>query len=282
MHGSIGRVASATLGIALVGFAVHTTFAHAAFAAANGGRPKYEPDAIREANITYGLVFFDDDEGFGLAHDPTILPSHAPQAVRLRGDDHDRLLFDALGHPSSHRYVASPDGGTAPFWQPPTSSTGADSWRFESENEWPVIEQHGGVATAESSKETACASDNRFLLLTPDSAGKMTARIELPIPHDATTASSPDKRTMTVTPRVAKRLGAGKGSIDLVMDLSPDAVAHPLASWTWEDASAYVECPELPAKSIDVAPDVTRAWLLLRAEGGPVALDRVVLRVRAR
>jgi hypothetical protein len=66
------------------------------------------------------------------------------------------------------------------------------------------------------------------------------------------------------------------------MDLSPDAIAHPLASWTWDDASAYVDCADLPVKTIDVAPDVTRAWLLLRAEGGPVALDRVVVHVRAR
>jgi len=105
--------ATAALALALGGFAVHTSYDHERFAQSGIGRPRFEPDVAREANVTHGLLFFDDDQGYELAHDPAVSASHGVEAVRMRGDDHDRLLYDSLGHPAIHRYVAAgPDSAS--------------------------------------------------------------------------------------------------------------------------------------------------------------------------
>jgi hypothetical protein len=36
----------------------------------------------------------------------------------------------------------------------------------------------------------------------------------------------------------------------------------------------------LQAKTVDLGPDTTRAWLVMTAKGGAVALDRTTLRAR--
>ncbi|MBV9947368.1 MAG: hypothetical protein JOZ69_11005, partial [Myxococcales bacterium] len=60
---SFAPASIAALGLSLVGFALHASHAHAALAASPPGRPSFEPDALREASVTHGLLFFDDDDG---------------------------------------------------------------------------------------------------------------------------------------------------------------------------------------------------------------------------
>lgn len=266
------RVARATLGtfaLALAGFAFHVGNDHARRANADTGRPRYEPDVAREGNVTHGLLFFEDDEGFELAFDPSIPASHGIQAVRLRGDDHDRILYDSLGHPAIHKYV--PGAGTAmatvPFWSPP--GAGSDAYRFEAESDWPPVALSAGHAVVQDVPGT-CASEGHVLQLTP-TTGDASVTIALPVPRGPTPA---ERKTWNVAPRLYEGNGGGSGTLTLVTSLG----GPPLAEWTWQEASKTPTCVDLPAKPVELGGDVTRAWLVLKATGGPVALDKTTLR----
>jgi hypothetical protein len=283
-----------TFALSLAGFAVHASNDHEALAASDLGRPRYEPDVAREANVSHGLLFFEDDEGFKLAFDPGVPASHGIQAVRMRGDDHDRLLYDSLGHPAIHKYVAA-DGSASSsvtFWAPP--SAGSDSWRFEAESDWPPIATHDGRAAV---VEAVGASEGHALALEPSpGAAEATMTVALPVPRGPTPA---ERKTWMVVPRVVQRGGAGSGTLELVA--APGAA--PLASWTWDDASAHAKPTDdahpdglTPAKRADAAPapiateltpqpvelggELARAWLIVHARGGAVALDKITLRAR--
>jgi hypothetical protein len=81
-----------------------------------------------------------------------------------------------------------------------------------------------------------------------------------------------------VVPRVLQRGGPGGGTLELL-----DAPGGPpLAAWTWEDdaRSAAPTATELAAQPVDLGGDRTRAWLVVHARGGPVALDKTTLRPR--
>ena len=262
---------AATLAFALAGFGVHASHDHARRAAAGWGRPHYEPDIAREAGATHGILFFDDDEGFELAHDPAALPSHGIEAIRMRGDDHDRLAYDLLGHPPTHRYVVSHGAPAVSSWTP----SGGDTWRFEAEADFPPViapdRSLGQVAAIDA--PGTCASDNHALGLTPAGAADASATIELPIPRGS---SVPTKRSWMVTPRAFQRGGAGAAELALVAALG----AAPLAQWSWSDAAKTPICSELSPKTVELASGQTRLWLVLTARGGPVALDRTTLRAR--
>lgn len=300
---AIARRALVALALACAGFAVHAVFAHQAIASADGGRPKYEPDVVREANVTHGLLFFDTDDGFNLAHTPDMLPSHGLVAVRYRGDDHDRLLYDLYGHPSVHRYVlpqpeasasssalalpppasasasaTPPPTPSAPFWIPPAPTGGYtdETWRFEAESDWPALAQSGGVAHPQAAAGT-CASEGRVLALTPLGAADASATIELPLPK--ADLSSP---RWAILPRVFRGGTNAEGTLEVLGD--GDRV---LATWTWSDAHAAVPpqgaepCLDLVPKTIEltaanVNTDRLIAFVRLRvfAKGGAVALDR--------
>ncbi|HEY8039394.1 MAG TPA: hypothetical protein VIF15_06350 [Polyangiaceae bacterium] len=268
---SLARAAMATLALALAGFAVHASHEHDRLAASDLGRPRFEPDVAREANVAHGLLFFDDDQGYELAHDPGVLASHGIQAVRMRGDDHDRLLYDSLGHPVIHRYVAAGTSASLVFWSPPGS--GSDTWRFEAESDWPPLLQGGGAAQVVDAS-AACGADGRVLTLTPAGDAEAAILLALPVPRGPT---PPERKTWMVTPRVLESGAAG--SATLVLVAGPGG--PPLAQWMWEeDASKTPSCLELPSQPVELGGDLTRAWLLLRARGGPVSLDRTTLRPR--
>ena len=181
-HAWFGVVATATVALSLAGFAVHTSHEHARMAAAGLGRPHYEPDVAREAGATHGLLFFDDDEGYELAHDPAATASHGIEAVRVRGDDHDRLLFDLLGPPADppaplgpHRTRACRRG----------RRTGGDTWRFEAEADYPpvaVSDPSVGRAEVVDALGT-CASDAHALAVAPAGAAEASVTLELPVPR---------------------------------------------------------------------------------------------------
>jgi hypothetical protein len=278
-HLSVTSLACTTLvtyALALAGFAVHASHDHEKLASGDLGRPRYEPDVAREASIAAGLLFFDDDQGFELAYDPTVLASHDVQAVRMRGDDHDRLLYDSLGHPGTvRRYVASANSASANLWTPP--GAGTDSWRFESESDWPPVAAWGGRPEVLDSPNP-CASDGRVLALSPwtsaaPSSGDASVTIALPVPRGPTPA---ERKTWAVAPRVLQRGGKGSGTLVLVAALD----GPPLAQWAWDDAAKTATCLDLPAQQVELGGERPRAWLVLHAHGGAVALDKTTLRSR--
>jgi hypothetical protein len=258
--------ATGTMALSLAGFALHTAHAHKAWATADLGRPHFEPDVAREANVTHGLLFFDDDQGFQLASDPGITASHGLQAARARGDDHDRLLYDLLGHPPTHRYVAGGATASINVWTPPSGA--GDTWRYEAESDWPPALVRGGrVAIVEGSG--MCSADARALSLEPGGPGEASMAVELPAPRGS-------RRTWAVVPRVFVRGGTGQAT--MILAESPDA--PPLAEWTWKDEANGPGCIEIPERVVTLQADTRPTWLFITARGGPVALDRTTLRPR--
>jgi hypothetical protein len=265
---ALGPAATVTVGLALAGFAVHVSNDHQRVATDGLGRPRYEPDVAREAGTTHGLLFFDDDEGYELANDPGVTPSHGLQAVRLRNDDHDRLLYDLLGHPQTHRYVLGHTASSVAAWSP-----GGGDWRFEGEADFPPVAAPDPRTGRVEVVEGSCASDGHALALTPAGAAEATTTIELPVPRG--TGAAP-KRSWLVTPRVLQQGGAGTADLALVTALG----APSLAEWTWVDAAHGPTCSDLPGRTVELGGDRTRAWLVITARGGPVALDKTTLRPR--
>src|SRR5262249_50725428 len=104
-------------------------------------------------------------------------------------------------------------------------------------------------------------------------SGDATVTLALPVPRGAT---PPERRAWTVVPRAFQRGGTGTATLSLVTELGGPA----LADWTWNDATTTPACPELPGRVVELGGDRTRAWLVLRAHGGPVALDKTTLRPR--
>ena len=260
------------LALAVGGFAIHASHAHEALAASDVGRPRFEPDVVREANITHGLLFFDDDTGYELAHDPGLGASHGIEAARLRGDDHDRLLYDSLGHPPTHRYAA--DGASASVfpWTPPTA--GGDTWRFEAEGDWPPFAPTGGTVDVAEARGT-CASDGRVLRLTPAPGREASVTIALPLPH-AAPPSPAESHVWRVAPRVFLRGEGGQGTLALLGEPGQ----APLTDWSWSDPAGQPTCVDLPARAVELGGQLPATWLVVRARGGAVMLDKTTLRAQ--
>ncbi len=275
------RLVTATivaLALALGGFALHASHEHERLATSGLGRPHFEPDIPREGAVTHGLLFFDDDQGFELAFHPGALASHGIEAVRMRNDDHDRLLYDLLGHPPTHRYTtgpAGPTGSTASWWSP----SGGDSWRFEAESDLPPVARSGRAEVVLESE--SCASNGRALTLEPaepSTSAVASVTLELPIPR---AAAAPTRQAWTVTPRAFRRGGPGAAELTLVTTLG----GPPLAQWTWTDASQPAStCIDLPSRLVDLGGELggdnRRAWLVMTARGGAVSLDKTTMKLR--
>ena len=267
---SLTRASVATLAVALAGFAVHGSHAHVAVASGGLGRPRFEPDVLREANVTHGLVFFDDEDGFELAHDPGVGASHGVEAARLRGDDHDRLLYDVLGHPPVHRYIVTATGASVVSWAP--LNAGSEIWRFETEADWPAVAQSGGWAEAVAPGH-GCASEGRVVRVSPSGNAEASVTLALPIP--AATGPS-ESHAWIVTPRVLQHGDGGVGTIAIVAEPGLPS----LAEWTWNDTAKPSTCLELPSQTVALGGPRPHAWLVVRARGGPVMVDRTTMRAR--
>jgi hypothetical protein len=250
--------ASLLVAASLVGFAVHASHDHVAFANRDGGRPMYEPDVVRQSFATSGLLFVDTDHGFNLAHDPGLSPSRGLLAARSRGDDHDRLLYELLKRPPAYTYTMGAEG---PSVRPYSAPGSPDAWTFEAEADWPPIAQAGGFAIPEYT--SGCAP--RVLTLSPVPAkGRATTTLELPVPREG---------TWSVAPRALVPDRDARGAIYLVAH--PD---EPLsrASVSWSLDGAREGCLDLEVK--EVALRGHRAYLVVEAAGGRVMLDRTSLR----
>jgi hypothetical protein len=267
---SAARAATAGLALAAAGFAVHTSHDHEGIAAGDQGRPSYEPDVAREANVSHGLLFFDNDRGYEIASDPGVAASHGIEAVRMRGDDHDRLLYDILGHPAVHRYVVGPVSATVSPWTPPGGTS--DTWRFEAESDWPPLApSHGWAELVDGT--ASCVSDGHALALNPVGGAEASMMLELPVPRGTI---PPLRRTWMVVPRVFQRGGPGNGTIAVV--LAPGG--PPLAQWSWADSAGTSSCTDLVGQPVELGAERRQAWLVVTARGGSVGVDRTTLRPR--
>jgi hypothetical protein len=278
--GAAARTAMSLLALALAGFALHASHDHERLATSGIGRPSFEPDSARESNVTHGLLFFDDDDGYQIASNPGAPASRAIVAARMRGDDHDRLLYDILGHPPSHRYVASGPGASAPTLPNFTPPGSGDTWRFEAETDlppaWQSSRPYGGAGLVSQVESPPCGPDAHALSLDPAAGNEASVTIELPIPRGASASA---RRIWMVTPRTFERGGGGTATLTLVTTLSGPGASPPLAQWKWSD-STRGRCAELPPQAVELGGDRTHAWWILTARDGPVGLDRTVLRPR--
>ena len=289
----------ALLGAMTFGFAVHESFDEKMLADRDGGRPAYEPDLAREAGVDHGLFFLDTDAAFNLAYEPEVTASHGVMAVRLRNDDHDRLVFDALGHPTTHVYRFGKDKSMVESFSPPPPQSG--NWRFEAESDYPAIAQVGGHALPAWVNGTG-ASQDRVLELTPESDAPASAEIELPLPprepiEFGTQAKGEHLTDWRVEPTVLLSGTGGSGTLTLYLfQAKPGEPANafpsgePAATWTWSDEAPKpvpktkpsphvlrLEAKKLESKDQDLASvriDSFRARLVMTATGGPVSLDK--------
>jgi hypothetical protein len=267
---SYSRCVGAFVALALAGFALHSVRAQIALADRDGGAPMYEPDVPRAANITHGVVFFDTDHGFDLAYEPGVDPQKGLLAARFRDDDHDRLLLDHLGRPPAYQYKFEGEKSSIVPWSP--SRTDDSYWSFESEADWPPLAQSGGWAIPQW-MHAACASKKRVLTLFPDGLKHAAeAVIALDVPY-------PGK--WSVSPSITRRGGAGEGDVRVVdgfgVTEGSASTAPSLASWSWRDRSPdpREDCAQLAARTLTFRDN--RAYLVVRAHGGDVSLDRTEL-----
>jgi hypothetical protein len=152
---------------ALAGFALYARHGHEQLRDREGGRPMFEPKLVAAAGVKQGLLFVDTDHGFNLGHDPAQDAGTGLIVARLRGDAHDRDLYEQLGRPEAYRYIYDFKGGPAQVVRyVPLAST-----RFESEAEWPALPSEGSAYPIHH----PCASRARALRLLP------ATRVALPI-----------------------------------------------------------------------------------------------------
>ena len=165
-------------GLALIGFAVHTSHAHRQLAEREGGRPMFESRVVADRGVARGLVFVSTDHGFNLGFDPRSLDRKGSLVVaRRRHDSHDLLLWNALGRPDAYDYSYDPTGSLGAELTRITLDSPGPTLRFEAESEWPPLAVYGGAVVPVF---PACASRGRALSLRPSAGRKVTARLEVP------------------------------------------------------------------------------------------------------
>jgi hypothetical protein len=164
-------------GVALIGFAVHTSHDHRQLADREGGRPMFERKLVADLGVSRGLVFVSTDHGFNLGFDPRSLDRRDGLFVaRRRYDAHDFVLWDALGRPDAYDYSYDPSGSLGVKLTRFTPDV-PGALRFEAESEWPPLSVSGGSVVPAF---LPCASRGRALWLTPSSGERVTARLEVP------------------------------------------------------------------------------------------------------
>jgi hypothetical protein len=325
----LGRGASrwgpVVLGLSCAGFAVHGAFLHEQLRDRDGARTTFDAELLSSARLGVTidgkrptvptLVLVDTDAAFDLAHDPAaveraaddVARGKAPNGLfvaRARGDDHDRLLYDRLGHPQSWTYrpkpaapgtvadLAHPDDTPRPnelsLWTPTaTWAGGAETWRFEGESMWPPLAQSGGAWAEPVWMTDSCASppgNGRALALHVSASPGGSVAVSVPVPRAG---------SWLVTPRFA--LGSALASPAAELRTKGGAV---LASWREGEAAAAsgagaVRCVDFPGRLV-LAPDGHEIELIvsLSPEPGPfpappggaakAALDRVIVAASSR
>jgi len=161
----------------LAGFGFHASFEHRALSEREGGRPMFEAQVLRAAGVDAGLVLLDTDHGFSLAFAPGVMDAHRHVvAARLRGDAHDRLLWENLGRPATWRYHFDPWHPNATPWLEPWVPVASPHWELEAE--WPPLAVSGGWLSP--AWGIPCAGDGRGLSLHPSGAEPLLVTLGLP------------------------------------------------------------------------------------------------------
>ncbi len=268
---SLRWVASVTIGLSLLGFALRGGARHAQLKDREGGRPMFEPAVVADQSAGEALLMLDTDHGFNLAYDPT----GRSLIARYRGDDLDRLTWERHGRPEVVRYRYQwPTGGPARVWLEPisfdVSPTEERVLTIEGESLWPPADQQGGWAWP-SFSAYPCVSGGRVLALHPTNpAAEAELQIRLPAglagrslePHllslalDQAGHGLSEMRTRTKT-RTILEIWNG------------DSIIH---RWQWPMAEEGV-CVTLAAQQLPNQPQ--QLSLRLRAQR-PIAIDSLI------
>jgi hypothetical protein len=155
-------------GLALLGFALHTSSQHRSLRDREGGRPMFEAKELARAGVERGLVFVNTDHGFALGFDPKVsLTDDGIVLARKRNDALDSILWARLHHPPTYCYEYDPGARLAvPRVTPCTPSPPADAARTEGENLWPALAVRGGWVHPDY-LSSSCVSRGRGLRVVP-------------------------------------------------------------------------------------------------------------------
>lgn len=251
---TLRRLASALVGLGLLGFATYLASDHAQLRDREGGRPMFEPSLAPPPGH---LLFLDTDHGFALAR------AHRPLVVRRHGDAHDRLVWEHHGRPPAWRYVFPFEGPPAePHLVPLAFALDDPLFILEGEATWPPHEQRAGWAWP-THVPFGCASGGRVLAVHP--AGSVPAEVIVTLP-DAVAGRHLAPHLVHLDDH-----DASIGNLVLIVDGAPH---H---TWTIP-AGRQGRCHPLEAVSVPAAR--ARVQLTIRADH-PVGLDRLqVTRIR--
>lgn len=165
------RAVSALLAVALLGFALQGAATHQQLRQQQGGRPMFEPGRVPN---DVQLLFMDTDHGFNLAFGA----DERRVVARLRGDAHDRALWEHLGRPNAAVYDFDLNGTREPRLMP---FAPGENWRFEAESAWPAASVRGGWIEPVYVLD-ACSSQGRVLHLHPTPSERLHLQVELWVP----------------------------------------------------------------------------------------------------
>lgn len=255
--GASVRGAALVLAVALLGFAVHTSFDHQKLATREEGVPFFDPDVLTRSDVHEGLVFVDTDHGFSLGHVPASKAMTEVRVVRRREDAHDWLVFDAANRPPTWLYLVDHGAARIVPWAPERPE---GAMRFEAEADWPPLSQEGGAALP--TWMAGLASNGRVLTLTPERADRPArATLALPLAPGA----------YRLVPRVHAPRGS-QGELRIAGE-----------TWSFEGASVLLELPPkivrvTASRAGEILGETGRNEVVvtLGARNGPVSLDRIL------
>ncbi|HEY4117455.1 MAG TPA: hypothetical protein VGM56_06345, partial [Byssovorax sp.] len=247
-------VGAVVIGLSLLGFACRAHVEHERLRDREGGRPMFEAATLTRAGVTRGLLFVDTDHGFDLAFDPDARAETAVAAVRARGDDLDRIAWEARGRPPAFRYAFDLTTGAAAV-TPTSFARVGPPYDVRGESLWPALAQDGAFALR-TFEPPPCASQSAELSVR---ATGSAPRVELALP--AAFAG------LAVAPEVALAPRA-RGVMKLV------SAGRPVASWRLDGDAGPLTCKLLLPR---LAPSAAPLTLAIELERGsaPVAIDVV-------
>ena len=162
---SVPQVGGGLLALAALGLVTYLGADHLQLRDREGGRPMF----VRPAPA--GLVFVDTDHGYLLGR-----ALHG-QVVRLKGDDHDRLVWEQRGRPPAWRYRHPTRFDESPRFEPLVFPARPGPRTIEAASLWPPRAQEGGWAWPAYVGGT-CAEAGRLLRLR--AGGRASVTLDLP------------------------------------------------------------------------------------------------------
>jgi uncharacterized protein YqgC (DUF456 family) len=224
---------------AMLGFAVHTSYEHASLREREGGRPFFEPAALVEAKVDRGLLFVGTDHAYNLAFDPRARDASRELVVaREFGDERDRLVWERLGRPATHRYVFEGRDPTKPAVVPWSAGAPPHPFRFEAEAEWPPLGQSGGWFEPVFAQGT-CAWGGRLLAVRTNPQQPFQGTISFPIPFPGRF-------------RVGVHV-ASKGEVVARFALQQTGIDPPLATWSFTPPRKDLMCATLAEEEVNLS-----------------------------